>query len=348
MKKIIHVIEDINIGDENVTVDIILNLLKSLKVKNEENNKIISFCRSQIQLCIQSKERHRFQPETMVISSMLFFISPHAYRFLRMTGIIILPHPNTVKNLCSNINSSMMPNDSNFLAYISEKRASLEPHQCFVSLMLDEIHIKPYMDYKGGNLVGTAYDSIDVATTAHVFMIQSLLSDFKDVVYILPVNKMNANNLFAIIKKILLGLETIGFKIIVIVTDNNSINRKALSYFANPPQSSIVYPNPLEKNRPLFVINDTVHILKCIRNNWINLKNDNLTFCFPDFENLDITRYASFKAVRDLYDVESQKLIKYGYGLSIKAIWPSTFERQNVKLVLQIFNERIEKSLLEL
>lgn len=75
--------------------------------------------------------------------------------------------------------------------------------------MLDEIHIKPYMDYKGGNLVGTAYDSIDVATTAHVFIIQSLLSDFKDVVYILPVNKMNANNLFAIIKKILLGLETI-------------------------------------------------------------------------------------------------------------------------------------------
>lgn len=204
------------------------------------------------------------------------------------------------------------------------------------------------MDYKGGNLVGTAYDSIDVATTAHVFIIQSLLSDFKDVVYILPVNKMNANNLFAIIKKILLGLETIGYKIIVIVTDNNSINRKALSYFANPPQSSIVYPNPSEKNRPLFVINDTVHILKCIRNNWINLKNDNLTFSFPDFENLDITRYASFKAVRDLYDVESQKLIKYGYGLSIKAIWPSTFERQNVKLVLQIFNERIEKSLLEL
>jgi hypothetical protein len=35
--------------------------------------------------------------------------------------------------------------------------------------MMDEIHIKPYFDYKGGNIVGSAHNSVVAATTAHVF-----------------------------------------------------------------------------------------------------------------------------------------------------------------------------------
>lgn len=333
-------------GDETLTVNVISNLIDSLK-SNDKNEKTLSFLQSQIQLCLQSKFTYRFQPETMVISSMLLFISPHAYKFLRKTGIIVLPCPNTVKKLCAELSPSASPND-NFLAYIREKQQSLKLHECFVSLMLDEIHIKPYLDYKGGSIVGTGHDGTDLATTAHVFMIQSLLCDFKDVVHILPVHKTNGSNLFSVIHNVVIGLEAIGFKIIVIVTDNNSINKKAVSYFANPPQVSIVYPNPVDKKRPLFFLNDSVHIFKCIRNNWINLRNLGSTFCFPDFDDPNIVRYASFSSIRDLYNIEHQKLLKFGYGLSVKALWPSTFERQNVKLVAQIFNERIECSLLEL
>ena len=31
--------------------------------------------------------------------------------------------------------------------------------------------------------------------------------------------------------------------------------------------------NPYNQERPIFLLFDSVHILKCIRNNWINLKN---------------------------------------------------------------------------
>jgi hypothetical protein len=97
--------------------------------------------------------------------------------------------------------------------------------------MVDEIHIKPYMDYKGGNLVGSAYDSQNLATTAHVFMIQSLLSPFKDVVQILPVNRMDAHKLFKFLEIVILGLQNCGFEVVAIVTDNNKINNKAVSNF---------------------------------------------------------------------------------------------------------------------
>jgi hypothetical protein len=109
-----------------------------------------------------------------------------------------------------------------------------------------------------------------------------------------------------------------------------------------------VYPNPADNSKPLFYLNDSVHIFKCIRNNWLNLKTYRKTFCFPDFDDNEIVRYASFEAIREVYNIETEKLLKFGYGLSLKALWPSTFERQNVKLVTQIFNDNVENNLLEL
>ena len=39
-----------------------------------------------------------------------------------------------------------------------------------------------------------------------------------------------------------------------------------------------------------------------------------------------------------MHDVECDSLVKFAYKLSFKALNPSTFERQNVKLALQVFN----------
>ena len=46
--------------------------------------------------------------------------------------------------------------------------------------------------------------------------------------------------------------------------------------------------------------------------------------------------------------MESDKLLKYGYGLSVKALWPTNLEKQNVKLVMQVFSEYIVQELTEL
>lgn len=63
--------------------------------------------------------------------------------------------------------------------------------------MIDEIHIKPFHDYKGGNTIGSAYNSAEVATSAFVFMVKSLLSHFKDVVHVMPVKTINALHVYS-------------------------------------------------------------------------------------------------------------------------------------------------------
>ncbi|KAH8031548.1 hypothetical protein HPB51_019118 [Rhipicephalus microplus] len=54
---------------------------------------------------------------------------------------------------------------------------------------------------------------------------------------------------------------------------------------------------------------------------------------------------ASLRHLRDLHKEESPLLLKSGYGLTSKALNPSSFERQDVKLVLQVFNLHVAEAL---
>ncbi|GFX96679.1 transposable element P transposase [Trichonephila clavipes] len=169
-----------------------------------------------------------------------------------------------------------------------------------------------------------AYNSEQAATSAYVFMIQSLLSPLK-VVHIMPVKEIDGEKLFAVVKKTLVELDGIGFKVIGVVSDNNSINRKAMSNFSVPPKLSFVYPHPSDSSNPLFFVIDSVHLFKCICNNWINQKNAGQCFYFPDFE--DHNKFPLLEA----------NFSKFASGLTLKALCPTNLEKQNTKLVLKIF-----------
>ena len=41
-------------------------------------------------------------------------------------------------------------------------------------------------------------------------------------------------------------------------------------------------PHPTCPERKLYILFDFVHIIKSIRNNWLNLKDYDLTFTYPD------------------------------------------------------------------
>ncbi|GBM48822.1 hypothetical protein AVEN_18756-1, partial [Araneus ventricosus] len=264
--------------------------------------------------------------------------------------VIILPDPSTIRKVSSMLRSSPVyeQQDKYFLSYAKQIFSKISDGDHNVFLLLDEIHMKPFMDYKGGNIVGNSYDNANLATSAHVFMLNSISSSFKDVVHIVPVSHIVAEDLFTLLKKIILALEEIGFKVMGIVTDNNSINRKAVSNFNNPPQFQVQYQHPADEKRPLFYLIDSVHLIKCVRNNWINQKNGYFMY-YPQFEGEENSvQTASFSVLRKLYDIESSELLKFGIGLTRKALWPTNLERQNVSLALKIFSSNLVKGLLEL
>ena len=121
-----------------------------------------------------------------------------------------------------------------------------------VNLLVDEIRLKLNFDFKGGDIVEAARNSTDAANSEFAFMITSLFSNFEDVVHVLPAYRISAQDLQYFLHKTIIGSEVIGFTVVSVIMDNNAINNKAMSLFANPAQLSIVYPHPSDKNRPQF------------------------------------------------------------------------------------------------
>ena len=143
--------------------------------------------------------------------------------------------------------------------------------------------MKPFFDYEGGIISGSAFNSDRAATLAFAFMISSLLFSCIDVFYILPTCKVLAENIYSIIRNTIMGLKAIDFKAICIIIDNNAINRNPKPQFVLPPKLSIVYHRPNELTRSLFFTFDTAHILKCIRNSWLNEKTTDKFYIFLPF-----------------------------------------------------------------
>ena len=74
----------------------------------------------------------------------------------------------------------------------------------------------------------------------------------------------------------------------------------------------------------------------CVRNNWINLRNNQKTFDFPDMTDKNTILAASFSHFH-MYNMEQTSLVKQATRLNYKSLHPHSIERQNVKLVLRIF-----------
>ena len=106
-------------------------------------------------------------------------------------------------------------------------------------------------------------------------------------------------------------------------------------------------PHPCGIDRSLFLTFDFVHILKSIRNNWLNQQSDGKLFSYPDLDCISIDQsinslkicHASFRDVRMLYNSERDSLAKLAPRLTLKSCYPSSLERQNVKLVLKVVHE---------
>ena len=106
-----------------------------------------------------------------------------------------------------------------------------------VSLLIDEIHLKPYFDYKCSSVVGLANNTNEVAASAFAFMLSCVLSNYKDIIHIMPTKCLEVETLFNIIKRLIIGLEEIGFKVLSVIMDDNAIYKKSFVFILYPSKT---------------------------------------------------------------------------------------------------------------
>ena len=81
-----------------------------------------------------------------------------------------------------------------------------------------------------------------------------------------------------------------------------------------------------------YLLFDTVHLLKSIRNNWITEKCQRLA--------LDKQSVGSFLDVKKLYEAEKDSILKTS-PLTQSAINPSKLQLQNAQRVLRVINNKV-------
>lgn len=321
------------------------------EITEHERADALFFLKEQFELMGKKNNGCRYSAELLVLSAVFHTISPHAYNFLRSSGKVVLPHATTIKRVCAaqDVSPSKEQTEEGFLRYMKRRAGLLNPHERNIVLMMDEIHLQQFFEYKGGRFTGAAANCAEPAKTAHVFMVQSLLSSYKDVAHILPVSRITAEELHRVLRGVIMNLEDAGLHVVAVITDNNSINRKVMSLFGRNHKPLIVYPHPAQQQLPLFHIIDTVHLLKCIRNNWLNQKTCDKCLYFPPFESEQEQgvkmQGASFTSLKKLYEAEQDSVVKVAYGLTYKSLNPTNLERQNVKLAMKIFSSFVSSAL---
>ena len=294
----------------------------------------VQFILCQLENVLVTKTLRRYNIETLVLSLKCQLISPVCYKYLQSLDCLSLPHLSTLKRLYSNFGL-----DAEFTNYLKQSATQFNRWERNVVIQMDEIHVKSTFTYKGGKIIGSSLNPTDPAKTVFAFMVSSLSKRWSNIVRLLPCASSSAVEHFPIIKEVIQDVEACGLFVHVLCTDNYPMNVNIFKLISPNRILEPIVPHPMDLNRPLFLLFDFVHILKSIRNNWLNQMDYNKTFTYPDFEKIHVTNKAVFEEIRQLYKSDQHSVAKLAPRLTSKACWPSTFERQNVSLALRVFDE---------
>ena len=120
-------------------------------------------------------------------------------------------------------------------------------------------------------------------------------------------------------------LQGAGANLVGIICDGNRVNQAFFKMFDTSPDS------PWKTKDDVFLLFDFVHLLKCIRNNWITEKTQELSFKISDH-----TYTAKWSDIKTLHLLEKQKPVKLS-KLSDVSVAPRPIERQKVSTCLEVF-----------
>lgn len=301
----------------------------------------LTFICEQLQLMFMTSKR--YSPGYLLFAFRVYCYSRLSYSFLR-DSCLTLPHVSYLRRLSSIFVPKSLANDDNVdehLAYLKQKCSLLGERERICTLLIDEIYVKPSVTYKGGSLQGFAENSLECieATTVQAFMLSSITSKQKDIAALLPVKHIDRSFLQDSIMKVLRLTEKAGYRVIAIISDNNRVNRNSFEKLCGGELRPSIQ-HPLDPTRQLFFLFDSVHLLKCIRNNWINQHDQSFRFPQPLLLAADALCTASFGHLKQLYDTEQNNIVKLAPGLTFTALHPNNIQRQNVNLALKIFDDK--------
>lgn len=288
------------------------------------------FLMEQLELMNTPKNSRRYSSLVMKASMQLFLRSRNAYSCSR--NILTLPHPDTIRSYFGCFGHVGSDNEArSTVTAVLSTLSGLQKHCC---LLFDEIYINPSFRFRGGHIVGEAADNPQKpARTVLAVMLKPMMSSECFVIRLIPIFSLTGDFLFQQLCLALQIVQGCGGKVLAMVCDNATTNRKCYKKFRKGSESWLGF-NPHDPSRDLHLLFDSVHLMKCVRNNWINEKCQQLKLELPTK-----TIVGKWSDIVDLYKNDSLNIARRT-TLKRSSCFPSLLERQKVSLVFDVFNEK--------
>ena len=237
-----------------------------------------------------------------------------------------LPSEKLLSNMTSKVSNLT---DNNF---IKELFGALPAEQRECVVMVDEMYILACYLFHGGSVFGMAKNKPgEFAKTTLDIMIKCLRGGPTFMFKMIPVVGLDAKFQFEQVNSTLTLINEFGGKTISVIADGNRVNQSFFKMFETVPGTPWVTTNGM------FLLFDFVHLLKCIRNNWLTEKTHELSFD----ENGE-TFLAKWNDLIQLYDLEAKESesntgVRGLSKLNEVSVRPKPVERQRVSTCLRVF-----------
>lgn len=242
------------------TVDRILEMaavLEQLEFQDSKQQKKMEFITHQLKLLCE--KRYSTQDYCFAVESF-----PNcSFEFLR--EYLMMPNKRKVQAVISSVNL-----DGVLLKTFQKIN---KPQQKNALLLVDEVKIRPTLAFSGGALSGMAANEPDSKATSMLCIMMKCIHRGPSVmVSVTPVHKLTAAFQFQKVRQAAAVVEEAGGNVVGSITDNHKINQHYCRLFDRPTDSKCPATaiHPLDETRKWYLLFDTVHLLKCIRNNWIS------------------------------------------------------------------------------
>lgn len=163
--------------------------------------------------------------------------------------------------------------------YFTALHDRLSPRERIVVLMVDEFYLLTQVAYKSGTVHGYAETSggvrkSEIAKTAQGLMIASAFSKMSELYKMLPVAKQTGSELKIVIDEAIHFLQSVGFTVLTVIYDGCKLNQSLGKLLTTGRDDSLHhwFINPTKPDKKIFVMFDSVHLWKNIRNNWLSLQ----------------------------------------------------------------------------